>query len=247
MSILPLRTELIPFLNPYLPASPVKNGKVSVTLTYAQSIDAKISKGPGIRTAISHAETKSMTHYLRYHHDAILVGSGTALADDPGLNCKWVPANNNYTKSFDNSPRPIILDTKQKWSFKGSKMYDLFMAKEGKSPIVIVTKAPTKEEEYVSYLVCPSDPTTGYVDWKELLQRLNNEYGINSVMIEGGANVIQQLLTKPDIVDNLIVTIGSIYLGKSGVGVSPDNSVELTDIDWWKGTTDTIMCARLSS
>lgn len=63
-----------------------------VTLTYATSLDSRISAAPGVQTIISHPETKTMTHYLRYHHDAILVGVGTVLADDPGLNCRWTPA-----------------------------------------------------------------------------------------------------------------------------------------------------------
>lgn len=63
-----------------------------VTLTYATSLDSRISAAPGVQTIISHPETKTMTHYLRYHHDAILVGVGTILADDPGLNCRWTPA-----------------------------------------------------------------------------------------------------------------------------------------------------------
>lgn len=76
---------------------------------------------PGVRTTISHPETKTMTHYLRHHHDGILVGSGTVLADNPGLNCKWGP------DPAANSPRPIIIDTKQKWRFDGSKMQELLL------------------------------------------------------------------------------------------------------------------------
>lgn len=63
-----------------------------VTLTYATSLDSRISAAPGAHSVISHPETQTMTHYLRYHHDAVLVGVGTVLADDPSLNCRWTPA-----------------------------------------------------------------------------------------------------------------------------------------------------------
>ena len=210
-----------------------------------RSIDARISKGPGIRTIISHPETKTMTHYLRYHHDGILIGSGTVLADDPGLNCKWAP-DGSQEEIQEHSPRPIILDTSGKWKFTGSKMHELFLQQQGKPPIIIVDKIPNDKEEYVEYMLATRDIETGSLNWFSLTKKLREDYNINSIMIEGGAKVIKQLLLKPDLVNSLVITIGSTFLGKSGVEVSPDESVELSDINWWKGTTDTVMCARLS-
>lgn len=74
-----------------------------VTLTYATSLDSRISAAPGVQTIISHPETKTMTHYIRYHHDAILVGVGTVLADDPGLNCRWTPASDEVNSRVERS------------------------------------------------------------------------------------------------------------------------------------------------
>jgi 2,5-diamino-6-(ribosylamino)-4(3H)-pyrimidinone 5'-phosphate reductase len=59
-----------------------------VTLTFATSLDSMLAHGAGIRTALSGPRSKAMTHYLRSRHDAICVGVGTAIADDPGLNCR---------------------------------------------------------------------------------------------------------------------------------------------------------------
>ncbi|CAB4253620.1 similar to Saccharomyces cerevisiae YBR153W RIB7 Diaminohydroxyphoshoribosylaminopyrimidine deaminase [Maudiozyma barnettii] len=243
MSLDPIRQDLIPFLASYLPPEQhnIEN-KPFVTLTYAQSIDARISLGPGIRTSISDVETKVMTHYLRYHHDGILIGSGTVLADDPGLNCKWHP-DVAESKLSEYSPRPIILDPSQKWRFIGSKMYDLFKNGEGKSPIIVVSEKPQVEEEYIDYLII--DGHQGRIDWKTLVDRLSNEFGIKSIMVEGGAFVINELLLRDDIVDSLIVTVGSTYLGEDGVQVSPKKAISLIDADWWKGKKDSIMAARL--
>ncbi|KAI0393184.1 bacterial bifunctional deaminase-reductase [Xylariaceae sp. FL0594] len=63
-----------------------------VTLTFATSLDSMLALGPGIRTALSGPRSKAMTHYLRSRHDAICVGVGTAIADDPGLNCRLAAA-----------------------------------------------------------------------------------------------------------------------------------------------------------
>lgn len=241
--MLRIRQDLPPFLSKYLPNTS-EQSKVFVTLTYAQSIDAKISKGPGIRTTISHIETKAMTHFLRYHHDGILIGSGTVLADDPGLNCKWTPETNETDPKQlleHNSPRPIIIDTKQKWTYTGSKMHELHTQGMGKEPIVVVAREPSIREPGVSYLVYGDRP----IEWSILFDRLLKEYNIKSVMVEGGAHVINQLLARPDVVDSLIVTIGSVYLGENGVTVSPPEEVKLTDIEWWTGTSDSILCSRL--
>ncbi|CAI4055681.1 2,5-diamino-6-(ribosylamino)-4(3H)-pyrimidinone 5'-phosphate reductase SKDI_02G2630 [Saccharomyces kudriavzevii IFO 1802] len=242
MSLVPLCDDLPQFLRNYLPNAANKE-RISlpfVTLTYAQSLDARISKGPGIRTTISHPETKTMTHYLRYHHDGILIGSGTVLIDNPGLNCKW------GSHSVASSPRPIILDIKQKWKFNGSKMQELFDKGQGKPPIVVVTSGPVMKEEHVDYAICPVDEATQQVDWRMLFEILKEDFNIRSIMVEGGANLINQLLLRGDIINSLIVTIGSTFLGKSGTEVSPTQSVNLKDMTWWKGTTDVILCARLA-
>ncbi|CAK5280718.1 unnamed protein product [Mycena citricolor] len=57
-----------------------------VTLTFAQSLDAKIAGALGAQLILSGKESMVMTHWLRTMHDGILVGIGTALNDDPQLN-----------------------------------------------------------------------------------------------------------------------------------------------------------------
>lgn len=245
MSLDSLRPDLVPFLDPYLPRNNSVKKNPFVTLTYAQSLDSRISKGPGIRTTISDVETKVMTHYLRYHHNAILVGSGTVLADNPGLNCKW-HKDDTDTDFAKNSPKPVILDPSQKWRFTGSKMYNLYKSGEGKSPIVVVRSEPKVKEEYVSYLVI-KDHKESIFDWELLMKRLHNEFEISSIMVEGGAFVINSLLSRNDIVDSLIITVGSTFLGVDGVEVSPAKPTTLKDIDWWKGKKDAVMAARLNS
>lgn len=249
MSLASLRPELVPFLEPHLPKTPAGDCKKPfVTLTYAQSLDSRISRGRGLRTAISHPETKTMTHYLRYHHDGILVGSGTVLADNPGLNCKWAPEDAATNRSpVETSPRPVVLDPGHKWRFDGSKMQELFASGQGRAPIVVVNDSVhVQEEENVTYLRVAANTASGKMDWLDIFLRLRSEFGMQSVMVEGGAVVINELLGRPDLVDSLVVTVGATYLGKQGVEVSPPHgTVLLTDVDWWRGTRDAVLCARL--
>mmetsp|Transcript_34521 Transcript_34521/g.55844 ORF Transcript_34521/g.55844 Transcript_34521/m.55844 type:complete len:147 (+) Transcript_34521:57-497(+) len=79
-----------------------KQNRPFVTLTYAQSLDGSISAERGSPLLLSGKESMTMTHALRAAHDAILVGVGTLIADDPSLNVRHVNGTN---------PRPIILDS----------------------------------------------------------------------------------------------------------------------------------------
>ena len=59
-----------------------------VILKLALSADDKIAAGPGQRTAITGPESAARVHLLRAQSDAIMVGMGTVVTDDPGLTCR---------------------------------------------------------------------------------------------------------------------------------------------------------------
>lgn len=73
-----------------------------VILKMAVSADHMIAGGVGQRTAISGAEARAHVHLLRAQCDAILVGMGTVLADDPELTCRLPGLESR-------SPRPFVL------------------------------------------------------------------------------------------------------------------------------------------
>lgn len=66
--------------------SPPSPSRPFLTLTFAQSLDAKIAGIGGQQLALSCSESMVMTHWLRSKHDGILVGIGTAMNDNPQLN-----------------------------------------------------------------------------------------------------------------------------------------------------------------
>ena len=84
-------------------------------------------------------------------------------------------------------------------------------------------------------------------NWKLILEKLK-ELDIKSVMIEGGAKVINDLLINRDnLVDSLIITVAPVFLGKNGVDVSPNHQINLKDMTWWTGVQDSVLAARLQS
>ncbi|RCK63433.1 2,5-diamino-6-ribosylamino-4(3H)-pyrimidinone 5'-phosphate reductase [Candida viswanathii] len=243
MSLIPLPPTLIPFLEPYLPTA-TTSGRPFVTLTYAQSLDSKIAAQPGVQTKLSHLETKAMTHYLRSKHDAILVGIGTVLADDPKLNCRYGDKSNI---------RPVILDPRGVWEYEKSALRGICDDGAGLAPFVIVDERaePTTESINAVELQGGKYVKLPLIDnrednWGLILEKLW-ELGIKSVMVEGGAKVINDLLVNNDgLVDSLIITVAPVFLGKAGVDVSPNHQINLKDMTWWTGVQDSVLAARLT-
>lgn len=232
-----------------------------VTLTFATSLDSSLSLSPGVRTALSGPQSKAMTHFLRSRHSAILVGAGTAVADDPGLNCRLASS----LGPGGRQPRPVVLDPRARWRVgPSSKVLRLAGEGLGLAPFVITRAAAAGGEEEVrveqrealerhggKYIFLePRDG--GRFAWPDVLRALKLE-GLDSVMVEGGGDVINSLLEGPnkDLVDSVIVTIAPTWLGKGGVVVSPDRAdksaaaVRLTGVTWHSLGEDVVMCGKL--
>lgn len=259
-------SELIdPYIpNPTLQEDATLVGKPSVTLTFATSLDSQLSLAPGVQTALSGPESKAMTHYLRSKHDAILIGVGTAEADNPSLNCRIAGVGGYGGDGLEGQPRPVVIDPRGRWQFTAeSKVLKLAKEGKGKAPWVF-TKAPldvTRRrllqdaggQNFVTGLEgCPESR----VSWEYVLKALGAEH-IRSIMIEGGGAIINDLLAPENIglVDGVIVTIAPTWLGKGGVQVCPDERVEhgarlpvarLTNVKWIPLGDDVVLCGSPS-
>ena len=257
------------FLAPYLPqANDTSTTTPHVTLTYASSLDSRIALAPGLRTALSGPEAKAMTHYLRYRHDAILIGVRTAIADNPALNCRLEGAGGYGGKGWANQPRPIIVDPHARLVIHPDmKMLQMVKLGKAKAPwIIIASKTPPHPVavrtlkahggEYIKvhYGYHPGEPA-GF-DWASIFAILHNE-DIKSVMVEGGGCVLSELLRDQHarLIDSVVVTIAPTFLGKGGVQVCPDPrydtqgqpiATRLKEVKWQPmGQEDVIMCGKI--
>jgi GTP cyclohydrolase II len=80
-----------------------RTGRPFLTLSYAQSLDGSIADRPGRPLALSGSQSMALTHGLRAAHEAILVGIGTVLADNPRLNVRLVAGKD---------PQPVVVDSR---------------------------------------------------------------------------------------------------------------------------------------
>ncbi|MFZ2087578.1 MAG: dihydrofolate reductase family protein, partial [Desulfobaccales bacterium] len=178
-----------------------KQKRPLVTLTYAQSLDGSIAARPGHPLAISCTESQTFTHSLRTAHDAILVGIGTVLADNPRLNVRLVPGKN---------PQPVLLDSRLRFPSYAN------LLKDGNLPWVITTfsaEASRQEdlEKRGARVFRLPEGSCGGIDLEALLAKLG-EMGITSLMVEGGAQVITSFITSR-LVDQVIVTVAPVLVG----------------------------------
>ena len=261
--------ESRPFLEKYLPHSlDIRELKLPwVTLTYATSMDSALTLAPGMQTILSGPESKAMTHYLRSRHDAILIGVGTAVADDPGLNCRLAGVGGYGGIGWDGQPRPVIVDPSGRWLLThNSRILQTVRDGKGRAPWMVVcpgAKIAPERIEFLkqyggTYLGLLGYNPGGRLRWEAILQALGAQ-GIKSVMIEGGGVVINELLN-PEyaaLIDSVVVTVAPTYLGRGGVMVSPERNLDeygkprpalkFTEVKWQPLGEDVVMCGKLRS
>lgn len=176
-------------------------GRPLVTLTYAQSLDGSIAARAGHPLAISGPRSQAFTHALRAAHDTILVGIGTVLADNPALTVRLVPGSN---------PRPVVLDTRLRLPSYAKLLQD------GNRPWVATSETAASErqadlENLGAQVFRFPVGQGGGIHLPALLAKLA-ELGVESLMVEGGAQVITSFLSAR-LVDHLVVTVAPILVG----------------------------------
>lgn len=168
---------------------------MKVIINCAMSADGKIATQDRKQTAISNDTDMKRVHQLRNSVDAILVGIGTILADDPRLTVKAKYVHN------PRSPIRIVLDSKGRTPSKARVL-------DGESPTIIVTtRESTKEFANAETMRCGS----GRVDLEELLSALEDR-GVSTLLVEGGSEVIWSFL-KSRLADEVYIFIGSVVIG----------------------------------
>lgn len=173
-----------------------------------------------------------MTHWMRTMHDAILVGIGTAVNDNPQLNARHLPSRSPFVgqQYAYNLPRPVILDPQLRLPTT-CKLLDNYQRGNGRRPWVLCVYEPQgagdswtarfEALQAAGALVVPVQSSDGLLSVPSVLQTLH-ELGVQSLMVEGGARIIGSFFAERDSVDTVIITIAPKFVGSSGVGYGVD-------------------------
>ncbi|UIJ70251.1 bifunctional diaminohydroxyphosphoribosylaminopyrimidine deaminase/5-amino-6-(5-phosphoribosylamino)uracil reductase RibD [Aurantimonas sp. HBX-1] len=187
-----------------------RRNRPEVTLKLAVSRDGKIGIKGGGQVKITGPVADAQTHLVRARHDAILVGSGTLLEDDPRLDCRLPGLG-------DRSPTRIVLDPRLR-----TEPGMALARTAGDTPTLIATFAdadPARRAALaacgVAFLSCEADPDTGRIALPEMLEDLG-AVGMSSILVEGGAETGASFL-ESDLVDRLILVEGDTEVGPDGV------------------------------
>jgi len=163
------------------------------------SADGKIALPSRKQLRISSEEDIERMYRLRNKYDAVLVGIGTVLSDDPKLTVK-----EEYVKNL-RQPIRIILDVYCKTPEDA-----LVVNQVAKTLIVTVKKCDKKYGDNIEIIECETDEN-GFINLNSLLELLY-ERGIKTLLVEGGSTVIWSFL-KQRLVDDLYVYVGPIVIG----------------------------------
>jgi riboflavin-specific deaminase-like protein len=177
---------------------------LTVTVTYAQSLDGRIATLTGESRWISGGGTLRFAHELRAGHDGILVGSGTALRDDPELTCR-IPGRRSPVRVVLDSGLAIPVESAL---VKTAPLHrTLFLATEDAPK----EKARLLADRGVEVASIGGD-SRGWVDLREALGELAKR-GIGTLLVEGGSSVITSFL-RARFVSRLVVIIAPLVIGE---------------------------------
>lgn len=202
-----------------------------VAMKYAMTLDGKIACHTGDSQWITGEASRNFVHGLRKKYSAILVGIGTALADDPMLNCRTeegvdpvrivadsnlrLPLNSQLVKTAKDIPTIVATTELTLISDEGLK------------------RGEKLQKQGVEILLCGTEQ----VDFDLLLDLLADR-GIDSVLVEGGGTVDGSFL-EANLIDRVYAFLGPKLVGGTnskspieGSGVdSMADAVELTDLE----------------
>jgi riboflavin-specific deaminase-like protein len=191
-----------------------------VTVKFAQTLDGRIatSSGDGARR-ISGPDSLQLAHQLRADHQGILVGVGTVIADDPLLTVRLVPGKN---------PIRIVVDSKARVPASAALLND-----DSPENTLLAHTADASDERLKALrrlgvqTMCTAANADGRVDLAALLCSLRQR-GLESLMVEGGAQITTQLL-RLQLVDRLIVCVAPKLVGEGLNSVGDLNIAKLDD------------------
>ncbi|MEP6779701.1 MAG: bifunctional diaminohydroxyphosphoribosylaminopyrimidine deaminase/5-amino-6-(5-phosphoribosylamino)uracil reductase RibD [Gemmatimonadaceae bacterium] len=173
-----------------------------ITLKLALSIDGAVVDKSRVRGWLTGAEAQRAVHVLRANSDAVAVGIGTVLADDPMLTVREAAAPRV-------PPIRVLFDRAARIPL-GSQL----VKSAHDSPVLLLTQGKSASREMA--LKAAGLEIVRVNDIREGMEALRAR-GVRSLLVEGGA-VMASALMVADLVDRLIIFQAPVILGRDAVG-----------------------------
>ena len=208
-----------------------------ITISYAQSVDGSIATGDRLPLQLSGPQSAVLTHQIRAASDAVLIGVGTLLADDPRLTVRLAEGSN---------PQPIILDTHLRTPLSAR-----LVTQTDLSPWIISANnnSSNRFEAFKNAGATPLPCATGRdgkIDLHALMAMLA-EMQVNSIMVEGGAKVITSFVHS-GLIDQFIITVSPRLVGGLPVidsnGLNLNTDLTLGHVSYQRSGNDLIIWTR---
>jgi len=209
----------------------IKTGVPFVIAKFAMSIDGKIATRTGDSRWITGEEARNYAHGQRHSVDAIMVGAGTIIADDPQLTARGYSGRCGRAKL---QPLRVIVDGKGRVPATAR-----VFSEPGKTLVAVAEKQFSRgilktKREGTEYIVLRSE--NGLIDIAELLKMLGQRQ-ITTVMVEGGSKLLGYVFDH-HLVDKVLAFVAPIVIGGeeaktavSGRGVDKvADALQLNDI-----------------
>ena len=196
-----------------------------MTLSWAQGLDGSMAhaREDDPRLMLSGKASMALTHGLRKAHAAIMVGRGTIQGDDPRLSVRMDVDGKDIT--IEEQPVAVILDGSLSTS-PDSKIVGqanmrrvIIMTRGDADAMCDFQEKPPKSWSMAKIqkgaaLACRGAkvmclPSTSLEDILKALKTLD----IHSVFVEGGVSVIDAFLRRPDLIDQVVVTVAPLFVG----------------------------------
>ncbi|MCB1389766.1 MAG: bifunctional diaminohydroxyphosphoribosylaminopyrimidine deaminase/5-amino-6-(5-phosphoribosylamino)uracil reductase RibD, partial [Rhodobacteraceae bacterium] len=185
----------------------VTRGRPMVTLKLAMTLDARIATATGESRWITGPEARRQVHLMRARHDAVLVGAGTARADDPDLRVRDL--------GIARQPVRVVADSRL-----GHAPESRLGRSAGEAPVWMLhgPEAPAAArvawaDRGAGLIECATDPM-GRIDIADALQRLGAR-GLTRVLCEGGGGLAASLVGA-GLADALAVFSAGRLIGADG-------------------------------
>lgn len=195
--------ELIAFFRKHVAA-----GIPFVTLKLAATLDGRIATATGESRWITSEASRRHVHRLRDTHDAVLVGAGTVLADDPELTCR---------RRGGRDPLRVVVDGRLRLPLQAK-----LVRTASTTPTLVYTargaeaaKKRSLEQAGVSVAALPH--RGGVLSWDRILRDLGGR-GVASVLVEGGGETAAALLRAGQ-VDEFLLFLSPKLIGGDGRAV----------------------------